>query len=167
MLCNRSRKRLQKSQNFRMMSDDDFLNSLLAPQETRPLKLATPETKAVLSGTPSDQIDTTSVPWSLTVEQQKQPRWGCSRGSRNSTLSSPTLQHFSSAKTAAENRHCSKLSPTPAGSRFGEEGETVRSINSVWSRKSNWPSNVSTFQARTARRILLPRQILRSVHQFV
>jgi len=68
-----------KPQLSAMMSDDDFLNSLLTPQETRPLELTPPETE----DTPSKDADDRErirdeeegqVAWSLTPEQQKMAR---------------------------------------------------------------------------------------------
>jgi predicted ATPase len=58
-----------------MMSDDDFLNSLLTPQETRPLDL----TPQPIDLPPSDKRDSANndrdlVPWSLRPEQQKMAR---------------------------------------------------------------------------------------------
>jgi len=64
----------EKPQLSALMSDDDFLNSLLTPQETRPLELSPPEAEAAPAAQTSSSDDTASVPWSLTTEQQKQPR---------------------------------------------------------------------------------------------
>ena len=64
----------EKPQLSAMMSDDDFLNSLLTPQETRPLELTQPEAETAPTAQTSSSDDTESVPWSLTEEQQKQPR---------------------------------------------------------------------------------------------
>ena len=63
-----------------MMSDDDFLNSLLTPLETRPLELTPPDPDTEPSEeAASDQNvfhddRSSQVPWSLTAEQQKKPR---------------------------------------------------------------------------------------------
>ena len=58
-----------------MMSDDDFLNSLLTPQETRPLELTPTEADPT---PPEDEDglheDEGQVAWSLNPEQQKMPR---------------------------------------------------------------------------------------------
>ena len=58
-----------------MMSDDDFLNSLLTPQETRPLELTPPEADQ----TPQEDSNRSSkeegqLPWSLQAEQQQMAR---------------------------------------------------------------------------------------------
>lgn len=68
-----------KPQLSALMSDDDFLNSLLTPQETRPLELTPPEPETTASEATSGQNvfrddHGSQVPWSLTAEQQKKPR---------------------------------------------------------------------------------------------
>lgn len=60
-----------------MMTDDDFLNSLLTPQETRPLELTSPEDEiqpTTEANDPSRAEDESQIPCTLTPEQQKQPR---------------------------------------------------------------------------------------------
>ena len=55
-----------------MMSDDDFLNSLLTPQETRPLELTEPESE---DDSADDNEDSDAeVTHTLTPDQQKLPR---------------------------------------------------------------------------------------------
>ena len=60
-----------------MMADDDFLNSLLTPQETRPLERTTNEgedDQAEEAGGQGESQDDTGGPSFLTPEQQNQPR---------------------------------------------------------------------------------------------
>ena len=61
-----------------MMSDDDFLNSLLTPVETRPLEITPPEPDTTPAEATGDQNvfqddHSPQVPWSLTEEQQMKP----------------------------------------------------------------------------------------------
>lgn len=57
-----------------MMSDDDFLNSLLTPQETRPLELTPDEPALPQPKADRARDDEGQVAWSLTDAEQKMPR---------------------------------------------------------------------------------------------
>ena len=62
-----------------MMTDDDFLDSLLTPQETRPLKVTPPATESKESSAENDRVHShnrneDANPYSLTPSQKKLPR---------------------------------------------------------------------------------------------